>query len=105
MLKCSRGWGSSRIGRPRSAGGSDGLGPLSGISVVICEQNRPLGLGEELRRTILGGVEPSQSQATVDDIKFVTQRLHLSAETKLADLGCGGGCVGRYAGSVQTSKA
>ena len=40
--------------------------------------------------------EPPQSQATVDDIKFITQRLHPSAETKLADLGCGGGCVGRY---------
>jgi len=40
--------------------------------------------------------EPSQSQATVDDIKFITQRLHPSAETKLADLGRGGGCVGRY---------
>jgi hypothetical protein len=40
--------------------------------------------------------EPPQSQATVDDIKFITQRLRPSAETKLADLGCGGGCVGRY---------
>jgi len=40
--------------------------------------------------------EPPQSQATVNDIKFITQRLHPSAETKLADLGCGGGCVGRY---------
>jgi SAM-dependent methyltransferase len=40
--------------------------------------------------------EPPQSQATVDDIKFVAQRLCPSSETKLADLGCGGGCVGRY---------
>jgi SAM-dependent methyltransferase len=40
--------------------------------------------------------EPPQSQATVDDIRFVTQRLCPSAKTKLVDLGCGGGCVGRY---------
>jgi 2-polyprenyl-3-methyl-5-hydroxy-6-metoxy-1,4-benzoquinol methylase len=40
--------------------------------------------------------EPPQSQVTVDDIEFVTQRLCPSPETKLADLGCGGGCVGRY---------
>ena len=31
-----------------------------------------------------------------DDIKFLTQRLRPGSETKLADLGCGSGCVGRY---------
>jgi 2-polyprenyl-3-methyl-5-hydroxy-6-metoxy-1,4-benzoquinol methylase len=40
--------------------------------------------------------DPPLSQATIDDIKFLTQRLRPGAETKLVDLGCGIGCVGRY---------
>lgn len=40
--------------------------------------------------------EPPLSQATTDDIKFLTEKLHPDSETKLADLGCGGGCLGRY---------
>jgi SAM-dependent methyltransferase len=40
--------------------------------------------------------DPPLSQATLDDIKFLTERLRPDSETKLADLGCGSGCVGRY---------
>jgi 2-polyprenyl-3-methyl-5-hydroxy-6-metoxy-1,4-benzoquinol methylase len=40
--------------------------------------------------------DPPLSQATIDDIKFLTQRLRPGSETKLVDLGCGIGCVGRY---------
>jgi SAM-dependent methyltransferase len=40
--------------------------------------------------------DPPFSQATIDDIKFLTQRLDPGSENKLADLGCGSGCVGRY---------
>jgi len=40
--------------------------------------------------------DPPLSQATIDDIKCLTQRLAPGTETKLADLGCGSGCVGRY---------
>jgi 2-polyprenyl-3-methyl-5-hydroxy-6-metoxy-1,4-benzoquinol methylase len=40
--------------------------------------------------------DPPLSQATLDDIKFLTQRLRPGSETELADLGCGSGCVGRY---------
>jgi SAM-dependent methyltransferase len=40
--------------------------------------------------------DPPLSQATIDDIKFLTERLRPGSETKLADLGCGSGCVGRY---------
>jgi 2-polyprenyl-3-methyl-5-hydroxy-6-metoxy-1,4-benzoquinol methylase len=40
--------------------------------------------------------DPPLSQATIDDIKFLIQRLDPGTETKLADLGCGSGCVGRY---------
>jgi 2-polyprenyl-3-methyl-5-hydroxy-6-metoxy-1,4-benzoquinol methylase len=40
--------------------------------------------------------DPPLSQATIDDIKFLTQRLRPGSKTKLADLGCGSGCVGRY---------
>lgn len=40
--------------------------------------------------------EPPLSQATIEDIQFVVQRLHPTTEVKIADLGCGGGCVGRY---------
>ena len=40
--------------------------------------------------------EPPLSQATIDDIKFLTERLRPGSETKLADFGCGSGCVGRY---------
>ena len=36
------------------------------------------------------------SQATNDDIKFLTKRLRPGSEMRLADLGCGGGCIGRY---------
>ena len=40
--------------------------------------------------------DPPLSQATIDDIKFLTQQLRPGSETKLVDLGCGIGCVGRY---------
>jgi 16S rRNA G1207 methylase RsmC len=40
--------------------------------------------------------DPPLSQATVDDIKFLTQRRNPRSQTKFADLGCGGSCVGRY---------
>jgi SAM-dependent methyltransferase len=40
--------------------------------------------------------DPPLSQATIDDIKFLTERLRPGSETNLADLGCGSGCVGRY---------
>jgi len=40
--------------------------------------------------------DPPLSQATIDDIKFLTERLRPGSETKLADFGCGSGCVGRY---------
>jgi ubiquinone/menaquinone biosynthesis C-methylase UbiE len=36
------------------------------------------------------------SQATKNDIEFLKERLRPGPETKLADLGCGGGCIGRY---------
>jgi SAM-dependent methyltransferase len=40
--------------------------------------------------------DPPLSQATVDDIRFLTQRLHPGSATKLVDLGCGIGGVARY---------
>ena len=40
--------------------------------------------------------DPPLSQATFDDIKFLIQRLDPGTDSKLADLGCGSGCVGRY---------
>jgi cyclopropane fatty-acyl-phospholipid synthase-like methyltransferase len=39
------------------------------------------------------------SQATNDDIKFLTEQVRPSSEMKFADLGCGGGCIGRYLAS------
>ena len=39
---------------------------------------------------------PPLSQVTIDDIAFLKQRLRPSSESKLADRGCGLGCVGRY---------
>jgi SAM-dependent methyltransferase len=40
--------------------------------------------------------EPPLSQVTIDDIEFVVQRLQPCTGTKIADLGCGIGCIGRY---------
>jgi 2-polyprenyl-3-methyl-5-hydroxy-6-metoxy-1,4-benzoquinol methylase len=36
------------------------------------------------------------SQATNDDIGFLTERMRPGSEMTFADLGCGGGCIGRF---------
>jgi 2-polyprenyl-3-methyl-5-hydroxy-6-metoxy-1,4-benzoquinol methylase len=42
------------------------------------------------------GCAPPRTLATIDDVRFVSQRLRPQAASRFVDLGCGSGCLGRH---------